>query len=412
MKKTISIVIYTCVLVLVTAIVTCSATMLALSVRRLQQGETVSITKEEYALLEQYKKLEVLSNALDENYYLDVDGQSLMDGAAYGMVDSLGDPYSTYLTSEDMDALMEEDKGEYVGIGGTFLMDPQTGAMVITRIYPGSPLSMTDAQVGDQLYAVDGEPVIGLDQTTVATRIRGEENTSVQITLLRGSEQHVYTLTRKLVEVIDVDYRMVENDTLLITLSSFSTHADKAFKEAVEYGKKQKMKALIIDLRNNGGGDSGVLQSIADILLPEGVIFYTETKQGDRTTFRSDAKYLGVETVVLCDGNSASASEVLIAALQDYDAATIIGTETFGKAIGQSTMQLNEDGSGVYLTTVRVYSPKGRNWHGEGLDPDLVVELPDDLVSNPLLRTDENDLQLQEALRVIREKLSGESAAA
>lgn len=171
------------------------------------------------------------------------------------------------------------------------------------------------------------------------------------------------------------------------------------------------MKSLIIDLRNNGGGDSLVLENIADLLLPEGTIFYTEDKHGNRETFTSDAKYLGLPIVVLCDGNSASASEVLIAALQDYELATIVGTTTFGKAIGQSTLTLNEDGSGVYLTTIRVYSPQGRNWHGVGLEPDVVVELPDELASNPISRNDDNDLQLQEAIRILQGQTQGTDAA-
>lgn len=210
--------------------------------------------------------------------------------------------------------------------------------------------------MGDRLYAVNGEVILGMDSNSVAAMIKGDAGTSVTITLLREGEQREYTITRERVEVIDVDYRMLDGDILLVNLGAFSTNADTAFAEAIEYGQKQDMKSLIIDLRNNGGGDSLVLENIADLLLPEGTIFYTEDKHGNRETFTSDAKYLGLPIVVLCDGNSASASEVLIAALQDYELATIVGTTTFGKAIGQSTLTLNEDGSGVYLTTIRVYS--------------------------------------------------------
>ena len=411
MKKTLSVIIYTAIIVLFTAVVSCGATLLFVAAGQLNNGETMTITLEDYELLQRYQKLSTLSEALDLYYYEDVDQEVVENGAAYGMVASLGDPYSTYLTSEDMAALMESDSGEYVGIGGTFLTDPQDGSMVITRIYPDSPLSQTDAQVGDRLYAVNGEVILGMDSNSVAAMIKGDAGTSVTITLLREGEQREYTITRERVEVIDVDYRMLDGDILLVNLGAFSTNADTAFAEAIEYGQKQDMKSLIIDLRNNGGGDSLVLENIADLLLPEGTIFYTEDKHGNRETFTSDAKYLGLPIVVLCDGNSASASEVLIAALQDYELATIVGTTTFGKAIGQSTLTLNEDGSGVYLTTIRVYSPQGRNWHGVGLEPDVVVELPDELASNPISRNDDNDLQLQEAIQILQGQTQGTDAA-
>ena len=411
MKKTLSVIIYTAIIVLFTAVVSCGATLLFVAAGQLNNGETMTITLEDYELLQRYQKLSTLSEALDLYYYEDVDQEVVENGAAYGMVASLGDPYSTYLTSEDMAALMESDSGEYVGIGGTFLTDPEDGSMVITRIYPDSPLSQTDAQVGDRLYAVNGEVILGMDSNSVAAMIKGDAGTSVTITLLREGEQREYTITRERVEVIDVDYRMLDGDILLVNLGAFSTNADTAFAEAIEYGQKQDMKSLIIDLRNNGGGDSLVLENITDLLLPEGTIFYTEDKHGNRETFTSDAKYLGLPIVVLCDGNSASASEVLIAALQDYELATIVGTTTFGKAIGQSTLTLNEDGSGVYLTTIRVYSPQGRNWHGVGLEPDVVVELPDELASNPISRNDDNDLQLQEAIRILQGQTQGTDAA-
>ena len=164
----------------------------------------------------------------------------------------------------------------------------------------------------------------------------------------------------------------------------------------------------MFDLRGNGGGGDNILQPIADLLLPEGLIFYTEDHDGNRQEYRSNAYKVGLPMVVLCDENTASASEVLIAALQDYKAATIMGTTTFGKAIGQSTYTVAEDGSGLHLTTVRAYSPLGRNWHGEGLEPDIVVEQPEELKSNPLLRTEENDVQFIEGMKQLRSMIAGE----
>ena len=236
--------------------------------------------------------------------------------------------------------------------------------------------------------------------------VRGEAGTSLTMTMLRDGEEVELTMTRREVNVIDVEYRMLEGDILHITLSAFSTNADKAFDEAIDYGKKNDMKGILLDLRGNGGGADNILQPIADHFIPEGVIFYMEDAQGVRTDYDSDAYHLGLPTVVLADENSASASEVMISALQDYEVATVVGTKTFGKAVGQGTFTIATDGSGVNLTTVRAYSPLGRHWHGEGLEPDIVIEQPEELMENPLLRTDENDVQYIEALKILKDLIA------
>lgn len=405
MKKYTSIIIYSIVLVLFTACIASGATMIVMSANKLNEGETVTVSMEEYQQMQQYKKLSLLKSTIDRYYINDYSEQDIYDGAAYGMVAMLQDPYSFYLNPEDMQALEEDQSGEYVGIGGTFLMDPNEGYMVITRIYPDSPLAASGAQIGDKLYAINDEIVYGKDQNTISTLIRGDEGTQVTVTLMRDNERHDYTMTRQKVDVVDMDHRMINDNILYIKLSAFSTHSDTAFVEALEEGKRQKMQALIIDLRSNGGGGGDILKNIADPLLPEGTIFYTEDKEGQRNYVNSDARCLNLPIVVLCDGNTASSSELLIAALQDYQLATIVGTKTFGKAVGQSTISIGGDGSGIYPTTVRAYSPNGRNWHGTGLEPDVTVELPDELMGNPLLLTDENDLQLQEALKILGQKI-------
>ena len=279
---------------------------------------------------------------------------------------------------------------------------------MLTRIYPNSPASESDLQVGDKLYAVNGTEIQGMDTTSVTSMVRGDEGTDVTLTVLRGEEKVEVTLTRRSVDVVDVEYKLTDDGILKITLSAFNTNADKAFEEAIKFGQKNDCKGILLDLRGNGGGGDNILQPIADLLLPEGLIFYTEDHDGNRQEYRSNAYKVGLPMVVLCDENTASASEVLIAALQDYKAATIMGTTTFGKAIGQSTYTVAEDGSGLHLTTVRAYSPLGRNWHGEGLEPDIVVEQPEELKSNPLLRTEENDVQFIEGMKQLRSMIAGE----
>lgn len=410
MKKALPIIVYTLVLVLVTGLISSGATLLIASAVRLDNGDTVTISQDEYALLQKYGKLDNILNLIKNVYVDDVDEDELIENAAYGMVALLEDPYSFYMDTESMEAMEESDSGQYVGIGATFTTDPDDGMMVLTRIYPDSPASESGLQVGDRLYAVNGENIVGMATTDVTALVRGEEGTDVTMTVLRGEEntEVSYTMTRRKVDVIDVEYRLLDDGVLHITLSSFSTNADKAFKEAIEYGRKNGATGILLDLRSNGGGADNILQPIADLLLPEGLIFYTEDRYGNRNEYKSDAYNIGLPMVVLCDENSASASEVLISSLQDYGAATIVGTTTFGKAVGQSTYTVDADGSGVHITTVRVYSPLGRNWHGEGLEPDIVVEQPDELKNNPLLCNDDNDVQYIEGLKVLRDMIAAQ----
>lgn len=412
MKKTLPILLYTLVLVLASGLIASGATLLLVSAARLDRGETVLISQEEYATLQRYAKLSNLMTVIESDYVDDVSGEELIENAAYGMVALLGDPYSYYLTPEDMAALQESDSGKYVGVGGTFTTDPETGEMILTRIYPDSPASEAGMQVGDKLVGVNGEDITGMDTAAVTALVRGDAGTELTMTVQRGEERLDFTMERREVEVIDLTYDMTEDGILRITLSAFSTNADTAFEEAIDYGRDNDMRGILLDLRGNGGGADNILQPIADLLLPEGLIFYTEDHDGNRVEYDSNAYMVGLPLVVLCDENTASASEVLVAALQDYQVATVMGTTTFGKAIGQSTYTVASDGSGLHLTTVRAYSPLGRNWNGEGLTPDIVVEQPEELRANPLLRTEDNDVQYIEAMAELRRQIEEEEAAA
>lgn len=408
MKKALPIIVYTLVLVLVTGLTASGATLLVVSAARLDRGDTVTISQDEYATLQKYAKLNNIMSIINASYVDDVEEGELIDNAAYGMVALLGDPYSFYMPPESMEAMREDDTGKYVGVGATFTTDPDDGMMVLTRIYPGSPASESGLQVGDRLCAVDGTDIATLDTAAVTAMVRGDEGAPITMTVLRGEEKLDFSMIRRSVDVVDVDYRMLEDGILHITLSAFSTNADKAFENAIKHGREQDAKGILIDLRGNGGGADNILQPIADLLLPEGLIFYTEDHNGNRQEYKSNAYKVGLPIVVLCDENTASASEVLIASLQDYKAATIVGATTFGKAVGQSTYTVASDGSGLHLTTVRAYSPLGRTWNGEGLTPDVLVEQPEELKVNPLLRTDENDVQYLEGLKELRKLIQEE----
>ena len=282
MKKALPILIYTLVLVLATGLIASGATLLIVSSVRLDQGETVVISQEEYATLQRYSKLTNLMSVIESAYVDDVSAEELIENAAYGMVALLGDPYSYYLTPEDMASLQESDSGRYVGVGATFTTDPEDGSMILTRIYPDSPASEAGMQVGDQLIGVNGEDIRSMDTAAVTSLVRGEAGTELTMTVLRGEEEIDFPMVRREVEVVDVEYDMTEDGILRITLSAFSTNADTAFEEAIQYGQENDMKGILLDLRGNGGGADNILQPIADLLLPEGLLFYTEDHHGNR----------------------------------------------------------------------------------------------------------------------------------
>ncbi|MDR2515201.1 MAG: S41 family peptidase [Christensenellaceae bacterium] len=402
MKRYLSIFIYSISLVLTTAICTFFVTALFFSARASGGKETVTIPLEEYRILQGYEKLGTLRQGIHQYFYQPVQDDTLSEGAYYGMVESLKDPYSSYLSAEQMEALKEADSGIYIGIGATFLTDPNSGLLTVTRIYPGSPVAGSGVAVGDTLYSVNGTLAAGLDLPTITAMIRGEEGSTVTVEMQRGDQVKEYSFTRERIEIVDVETKMLDGDILLVRLYAFSTRADQAFAEALAQGLRNNMKGLIVDLRGNGGGSGAIVQNIADELLPEGLIFYAEDNQGLREEYKSDAKRLDLPLALLTDGGSASASEILVAAVQDYGVGSVIGQKTFGKAIGQATLPIFDDGSGLYITTVGVYSPKGRTWHGTGLQPDQSVELPQELIDNPLLLTGDSDTQLQAALELLR----------
>jgi len=244
MKKALPIIVYTLVLVMFTSLVASGATMLVMSAVRLEKGDTVTVSQEEYALLQKYSKLDNIMTIIDTMFVEDVDADTLIENAAYGMVELLGDPYSYYLSPESMEAMAEEDSGHYVGIGAVFTTDPNDGMMVCTRIYPNSPAAEGGLQVGDRLYKVNGESILNMPQSDVTGMVRGEEGTDIAMTMIRGDEEVELNMTRRQVDVIDVEYRMLDGDILYIELTSFSTNADKAFDEAISFGKKKDMSAM------------------------------------------------------------------------------------------------------------------------------------------------------------------------
>ena len=248
---------------------------------------------------------------------------------------------------------------------------------------------------------VEGEDVTGQDLTNVVTKIKGEEGTEVTISMLRGEEVLDFTMKRQMIEVPTIEHEMLDNQVGYILITEFDGVTSEQFSIALKDLQANGMKSLVIDLRNNGGGSLDAVCEIADELLPEGLIVYTEYSDGERVDRNSDAEWVDVPMAVLINGASASASEILSGALQDHGVATIVGTQSYGKGIVQSVLDL-QDGTALKLTSAKYYTPKGNNIHGVGITPDVEIDLPEELKTEVTLSLEE-DVQLQKAIEVLQQ---------
>lgn len=361
--------------------------------------ETVSVVNDATTY-----KLGILQNAIEQYYLEEVDAQTLEEGMYSGLLKALGDPYSVYYTAQELQEIYDKTRGVYYGIGAYIGMDAVTGYTVITKLIENTPASESGLQPGDLIYKVEGEEVYGMDSSEVVARIKGEEGTPVTITVARPSgvayEYLDITITRAKISSPTVEYKMLENGIAYIEIVEFDDVTLSQFTDALATARGSGMQGLILDLRGNPGGNLTTVVDIARKLLPEGMVVYTEDKYGEREEYLCDgAHQLEVPLVVLIDGNSASASEILAGAIKDYGIGTLVGTTTFGKGIVQRIMQLT-DGSAVKLTISKYYTPNGYNIHGIGIEPD--VETP---WNYELYQSEGRDNQLEEAVSVMNEKL-------
>jgi carboxyl-terminal processing protease len=345
-------------------------------------------------------KLLALKSQIEEEYYQDVDSKTLMEGAIKGMFESLDDPYSAYFTQEEYESYMASATGIYEGIGVVVSEDDNQNTFVIAP-QKGTPADLAGIQSGDQIIRVDGEDVTTLGVDEVVSRVRGPADSQVTVTIARDGQEMDFTLTRSSIETTTVDSRVIDG-VGYIQISEFASNTAEEFNSQLDNLLSQNITGLVIDLRSNPGGNVQVAVDIADRLLGETVVVYTEDKDGNRTDYKSDAaEELDLPMVVLVDGGSASSSEILAGALQDTQAATLVGTTTYGKGVVQIIKGLDGEG-GFKVTNSEYFTPNGRDIQGVGLEPDVTIEATDYMVNNYF--TDEEDVQLQQALEVISQK--------
>ena len=354
-------------------------------------------------------KLTELQTIIDKKYLFEdkVEVEKEESGIYNGFLFGLNDPYAVYYTPEELASFMDETNGSYCGIGAMVSQDRKTGVSTIIRVFEGSPAEKAGIRPGDIIFAVGDTEVTGMDLTIMVNNyIKGEEDTNVEITVYREDtgEYVDLTVTRKPVDVQTVTGKMLDDEIGYISVIEFDKVTDAQFKQKIEELNTQGMKKLIVDLRNNPGGELNTVVSMADYVLKDGGrILTVADKEGAEEVYDAkDGHSLEIPMVVLVNGNSASASEVFTGALKDYEAATVVGTQTFGKGIVQTLFPLS-DGSAVKLTTNHYYTPNGHDIHGEGIAPDVEVELNEEAAKMPVIPED-MDNQLQEAIRIIEEK--------
>jgi carboxyl-terminal processing protease len=301
----------------------------------------------------------------------------MIEGMYSGIVASLGDPYSVYYTAEEWESLMEDTEGIYYGIGAYLSLDEATGLAKISGVIADTPAEEAGLRENDIIYQVDGESIQGLELSEIVTKVKGKEGTTVHLTIIRDGETDYLELDveRRQIETPTVTYEMYDNEIGYIQIKEFDEVTTDQFIEALDAVKAADAKGLILDLRGNPGGSLPVVVEIARNILPEGRIVYTEDKYGEQEEYTCDGKNeLQIPLVVLVNGNSASASEILAGAIKDYNKGTLIGTTTFGKGIVQRVLPLT-DGTAMKLTISAYYTPNGNNIHGIGIEPDIECEL-------------------------------------
>lgn len=344
------------------------------------------------------QKLSELQSLVESEYLGKVDENAMKEGLYKGYLEALDDPYSVYYDAEETAKFNENISGEFSGIGTIMSQDQKTGMITMVQIYKDSPAMKAGLKEGDVLFKVDGKDVSGRKLEEVVADIKGKKGTTVELTVLRGEEREKVTLqaVRDVIEVQTVEYEMMEDQIAYLAVSEFDSVTYEQYKAALEDLETQGMKGLVIDLRGNPGGNLDIVCDMLDLMLPQGLLVYTEDKDGKREEYSSDkVQEYKVPMTVLINEGSASASEIFAGAVQDYGRGKIIGTTSYGKGVVQRLYNLS-DGTCVKLTTSEYFTPKGRSINGKGIIPDMEVEYVYDEKGK--------DNQLEKAVDVLKQE--------
>lgn len=347
-------------------------------------------------------KLTKYREIIDKYFLGDVDDEKLEEGAIKGYIEGLGDPYTEYISKEDMDTYLDDTMGNFVGIGIYMIKNTQYDKIQVLSTIKGGPAEKVGIQAGDLIVSVDGVEYKASDMTVASNNIKGEAGTKVVVEILRGVETIKYEITREKVKVNQVEGKVISNNIGYIQFTSFDETTAEDFKAKYEELAKQNIKSLIIDLRNNGGGIVDQALEIADYMTDKDSVLLYEVDKNNKETVRKSKNdaIINMPIIILTNENTASASEILAGALKDLGKAKTVGTTTYGKGVIQQILKLN-DGSGIKITIEEYQTPNRNKIHKVGIEPDEKVELPESL-QNSLSIKESEDTQLQKAIEMLK----------
>lgn len=358
---------------LICSIILVVVTAMFTSTLQIAVGNKVVIPKDLYESYKKYNKLIGLEQIVKDDFYKETVDDELVQGSIKGMFSGLGDVYSQYYTKEEFELLKEQTSGSFVGIG--VYISPTSDDDYITIIAPieGSPAEKSGVKAGDKVIKVDGQNVYANDSDKAISMIKGKAGTNVKLTLKRGTEELELTIKREEIVSKSVESKVLDDKIGYLKITSFNENTYTEFKEDLENLKKEGIKGLTLDLRNNPGGLLDVCSEIADELIGEATIVYTKDNKGNKEYLKSDKNKLGLPIAVLVNEGSASASEILTAAIVDNNEGIAVGSTTFGKGLVQSVREL-KDGTGYKLTTAQYFTPNGDYINGKGIEPKIIEE--------------------------------------
>ncbi len=361
------------------------------------QNDTVTISRAEYDRLKQYAKLDEVKQYIENYYYEEVEDKALIDGAIQGLLSGTKDAYTFYYPEEAWKTLWEDDEGKYAGIGVQMLGDYDSSVVTIIRVFKNTPAEAAGLRKGDVFYKVEDIEVTTSTMQDAVNVMRGVPGEEVHVEILRDGTVMPFDIIKAEIVVNRVESTMLQDNIGYIALYEFAGGSYEDFKAAFDDLTRRGMKALVLDLRDNGGGwvDDGV--RLADLFLDKSLLYYTEDRADyQEKSYVTDGKS-DIPLVLLINEHSASTTEIVSAGLKDYDRATLVGTKTFGKGIIQDVRWLSDGKTGFQYTVAEYFSPKGNRVHEEGVTPDIEVEMPEELKSTYFQLGDMSDPQLKAA---------------
>ena len=355
-------IVYGVILVVVTALFT--------STLQIAIGNKVVVSKDIYESLKKYNKMLALESIIDDDFYQKPSEANLVNGAIKGLFSGLDDPYSQYYTADEFERLKEQTSGSFVGIGVVISPNSEDDSITVVSPIEGSPAEKSGILAGDKILKVDGKTVSAKNSDEAVSKIKGKKGTEVDLTIKRGEQLIDVKVKREEIVSKTLKSEVLEDNIGYLKITYFSEHTYKEFKTALDKLKKDNIKGLVLDLRDNPGGLLTVCKDIADDLIGEGTIVYTKDNKGDTEYLKSNEDKLGLPIAVLTNENSASASEILTGAIVDNKEGVSVGTTTFGKGLVQSVREL-KDGTGYKLTTAQYFTPNGDYINGKGIKPTI-----------------------------------------